>query len=300
MTVQYLTGDCRDLLKTLPDASVHCCVSSVPYFGLRDYGVAGQIGLETSIAEHVAALVEVFREVRRVLRPEATLWLNYGDAYITTPPGRVATRINKTQLNDGVYDRRLVRQVGHGEDKRAIWGMKRKLGLATKNLLGMPWRVAFALQDDGWILRRDIIWHKPTPQPESCKDRPTTAHEYVFLFAKNPRYYYDADAIKERAVSTAEYRNARSVWTIPVKPVPGTHFAVMPEALVQPCILAGCPPGGVVLDAFAGSGTVGLVASQLQRNAILIDLNPDYITMAKRRIQRHAGFAAGVDWSYLH
>ena len=289
-----MLGDALEQLKTLPDGSVHCCVTSPPYYGLRDYGVAGQIGLEETPEAYVAKLVNVFREVRRVLRDDGTLWVNLGDSYAagggTGKPGPNATVGNTLS----------------GCQYRA----PTPVGLAFKNLLGIPWRVAFALQADGWILRQDIIWHKPNPMPESVKDRCTKAHEYLFLLAKKPRYWFDSEAIKEEAVTPANprymgskdqvgtlrrdvgreplgytNRNRRSVWSICPRPYKGAHFAVFPPALVEPCIKAGCPAGGTVLDPFGGSGTTGQFAKSLGRNAILIELNPAYHDLIRSRLQ---------------
>jgi DNA modification methylase len=196
LTVRIINADVMEGLRQLPDESVHCVVCSPPYYGLRDYQHEGQIGLEPTPAEHVAKLVEVFREVRRVLRKDGTLWLNYGDCYVSAPPGNKAPSPTDT---DGQYARKLKRQLGQGEDAGAIYAKAKHSGLKPKDLMGMPWRVAFGLQADGWWLRSDIIWHKPNPMPESIKDRPTKAHEYVFLLTKAERYFYDADAIKEDA-----------------------------------------------------------------------------------------------------
>lgn len=264
---RVIVGDCIAGMQTLPEQSVHCCVTSPPYFGLRDYKADGQIGLERTPEEYIARLVGVFREVRRVLRDEGTLWLNLGDSF-------------------------------------------RK----DKNLLGIPWRVAFALQADGWFLRQDIIWHKPNPMPESVTDRCTRAHEYIFMLSKSARYFYDADGIKEKAVyadsgrrsatkadlsknrkrngsemaasfrAIRETRNRRSVWTIATKPFAGAHFATFPPDLVEPCILAGCPVGGIVLDPFGGSGTTAGVAVRNGRDAILCELNPDYAAIMPGRV----------------
>jgi DNA modification methylase len=316
MSIQIIEGDCRDVLATLPDQSVHCCVTSPPYFGLRDYGVDGQIGLEPTPNEFVAELVAVFREMRRVLRDDGTLWLNLGDSYVTTPPGNKS----KPKDVDGLYGRRQDMQIGHGEDRDAIWACGKSSGLPHKNLLGMPWRVAFALQADGWYLRQDIIWHKPNPMPESVTDRCTKAHEYVFLLSKSARYFYDQAAIAEPASypddgirvatpknaalglkPTREYghqngdtRNARSVWTIAAQPFKEAHFATFPPDLADRCIKAGCPKGGTVLDPFGGAGTTGLVADRLQRNAVLIELNPAYADIARRRIAGDAPLFAEV------
>ena len=270
-----MLGDALEQLKTLPDGSVHCCVTSPPYYGLRDYGVAGQIGLEETPEAYVAKLVDVFREVRRVLRDDGTLWVNLGDSYAagggTGKPGPNATVGNTLS----------------GCQYRALT----PVGLASKNLLGIPWRVAFALQADGWILRQDIIWHKPNPMPESVKDRCTKAHEYLFLLAKKPRYWFDANAIREPQKESSLKRllpgaNRRSVWSICPRPYKGAHFAVFPPALVEPCIKAGCPAGGTVLDPFGGSGTTGQVAKSLGRNAILIELNHAYKQLIDDRITK--------------
>jgi DNA modification methylase len=295
MTITTRLGDCREVLRALPDQSVHCCVTSPPYFGLRDYGVAGQIGLESTPDAFVAELVAVFREVRRVLRDDGTVWLNLGDSY--SSGGRT------TQIVDTV----------RGPSKRVI------AGLGSKQLIGIPWRVAFALQADGWYLRQDIIWSKPNPMPESVTDRCTKAHEYIFLLSKNARYYYDAKSISKMALSginfygspsyadgdrndagrrdltLTETRNKRSVWEVSSQPFSEAHFATFPPALIEPCILAGCPQGGTVLDPFAGAGTTGLVADRLQRNAILIELNPEYAAMAQRRIHDDAPLLVALD-----
>jgi DNA modification methylase len=308
MTSTLHLGDCLDVLRTMPDASVHCCVTSPPYWGLRDYGHDGQIGLEATPEEYVDRLVGVFREVRRVLRDDGTLWLNLGDSYNAYNANRGAS----TSISDGAAGR------GHPKHRQ---GLSTPL-LKNKDLVGIPWRVAFALQSDGWYLRQDIIWHKPNPMPESVTDRCTKAHEYVFLLSKSARYYYDANAIKDPAsragdrpgggcgyiqhsagghckdglranalLPVADSRNRRDVWTIASKPFHGAHFAVMPPALVEPCILAGCPKGGVVLDPFTGSGTGGEVALLAGRQFVGIELNPEYHAIAERRI--HQAGAAG-------
>lgn len=278
----------------MPDQSVNCCVTSPPYFGLRDYGVAGQIGLEATPDTYVAELVAVFAEVRRVLRDDGTLWLNLGDSFWGSGQGFGDTKTT----NKG--------HSGSRERKKPEWA---NVGLKPKDLIGIPWRVAFALQADGWYLRRDIIWHKPNPMPESVTDRCTSAHEYIFHFSKSPKYYYDAAAIAEDgvtgdmrrhagfndrwdAMSREEQgsgkRNKRSVWTVATKPFKGAHFATFPPKLIEPCILAGCPIGGVVLDPFGGAGTTGLVATGNGRNAILIELNAAYGAMAGARIARES------------
>lgn len=294
-------GDCIASMRGLPDQSVHTCVTSPPYFGLRDYGMPGQIGLEPTPAEFVAAMVEVFREVKRVLRDDGTLWVNLGDSYSTESKWGGATG---GKAAAGI----------HG----AIGGGRQKVrhGIPDKNLLGIPWRVAFALQDDGWYLRQDIIWHKPNPMPESVTDRCTKAHEYLFLLSKGPRYYFDSEAIKEpvssdrapsrkakrsgaghlalRPNGTAydgegTHRNRRSVWTVTTKPFKGAHFATFPPDLIEPCILAGSPIGGTVLDPFGGSGTTAGVALKHGRKAIMCELNPHYADMMPQRIRNIAG-----------
>lgn len=302
-----LIGDCIESMRGLPDASVNCCVTSPPYFGLRDYGVAGQIGLEDTPDAFVARLVEVFREVRRVLRDDGTLFLNLGDSYAggnsSVKWREGSARADGQVRGDGATSRR--NRNGNG----AVEGVK------PKDLIGIPWRVAFALQADGWYLRQDIIWHKPNPMPESVRDRCTKAHEYVFLLSKGPRYYFDSEAMKEDAVKGASgssfskgktaahqlgrssekpreedgKRNRRSVWTVATKPFKGAHFATFPPDLIEPCILAGCPVGGTVLDPFGGSGTTAGVALKHGRNAILCELNPDYAALVKTRVDSIAG-----------
>ena len=332
MSVTILQGDCIERLHELPEASAHCCVTSPPYWGLRDYGAAGQIGLEPTVELYVAKMVAVFAEVSRVLRDDGTLWLNLGDCYNAYNHNRgPANGANKNH---------------HESMPAAAVGLTHR-GLMPKNLIGVPWRVAFALQAAGWILRSDIIWHKPNPMPESVTDRPTKAHEYIFLMTKSARYYYDAEAIKEPASldTHARYarrrsevyqapgqpkhngsifaarpgvnpkaaqnakgakqngsfsaavkdivtdRNKRTVWTVPTYGYAEAHFATFPPDLIKPCILAGCPVGGTVLDPFGGSGTTGMVATELGRSAILIELNPEYVEMAKQRCNVTAGLA---------
>ena len=294
-----IVGDCIESMRGMDAASIDCCVTSPPYYGLRDYGHEGQIGLEETPDAYVAKLVEVFREVRRVLRDDGTLWLNLGDSYASDTKG-----------SGGPSAKQLSNAGSRFEPRRFKHGVK------PKDLVGIPWMVAFALRADGWYLRQDIIWHKPNPMPESVRDRCTKAHEYIFLLSKGPKYYFDAEAIKEpvspdmlrRAKAghtrgqgkldksrndaatvrptniTGTTRNRRSVWTVTTKPFKGAHFATFPPDLIEPCILAGCPEGGVVLDPFGGAGTTGLVAKRHGRNAILCELNPDYAEMAKNRI----------------
>jgi DNA modification methylase len=382
MTITCHFGDCREVLKTLPDESVHCVVTSPPYFGLRDYGTAqweggdpecehlpenrgsrfatpvsakqrsntgsgtasnrdcscgarridSQIGLEPTPDEYVAQMVTVFREVRRVLRKDGTAWLNLGDCYGGPKGDTRGALINPNRQND--YFGRAA-------------GGSCFMGTTAKQLLGIPWRVAFALQADGWWLRQDIIWSKPNPMPESVTDRCTKAHEYIFLLSKSAKYYYDADAIAEEvspntharisqdlanqigtfranggaktngplkavvkgstrkltevgsgiknndSFTNAVYlltdkRNKRSVWEVATQSFSEAHFATFPPVLIEPCILAGCPKGGTVLDPFGGAGTTGLVADRLERNAILVELNKAYADMARNRIEQDA------------
>lgn len=303
MSWEIKQGDCLDILRTMQDKTVHCCVTSPPYWGLRDYGVPGQLGLEPTPEEYVAKMVEVFREVRRVLRDEGTLWLNLGDSYASGKP-KDCTKPDLMWSNG---------------QSRLVPGYKHK------DLIGIPWRVAFALQTDGWYLRSDIIWSKPNPMPESVTDRPTKAHEYIFLLTKSERYFYDAEAIKEPAVThlrdkrygpestgrnrddepwnqqgtlrphkgfknldTTSGRNKRTVWTVATQPFPGAHFATFPPKLIEPCILAGCPAEGIVLDPFNGAGTTGMVVLRHGRKYIGIELNPEYVEMSRRRIEDDA------------
>ena len=361
MTVEYLTGDCREVLKTLPEKHFNTVVTSPPYWGLRDYqtgtwvggdpdcphmrttkigktvktttghqamhdqgNVVGdaiyksecpkcgavrkdlQVGLEDSPAEYVRTLVRIFREIRRVLRDDGTVWLNLGDTYSSHKDCKSISQ----SLAKGTKA-----EVAHVIDKgKSVSRDTKKLkeaGLKNKDLIGIPWRVAFALQEDGWYLRQDIIWHKPNPMPESVKDRCTKSHEYIFLLSKFPKYYYDNEAIKEEVKqdwgtrdrtngkyhnegtglvphsgleSSYETKNKRSVWTVSPKPFKEAHFAVYPTELIEPCILAGCPEDGYVLDPFGGSGTTGLVADRLGRNATLIELNEDYLNIGTNRI----------------
>jgi DNA modification methylase len=314
MTVDIRIGDCRDLLAAMPDKSVDCCVTSPPYFGLRDYGHEGQIGLEQTPDDYVAEMVAVFRSVKRVLRDDGTLWLNLGDSYAGSwgNQGRKEDRGTQRPVNGPI-----MQNLKPYPDKKTNTGkIPEGSGLKPKDLIGIPWRVAFALQTDGWYLRQDIIWHKPNPMPESVKDRCTKAHEYIFMLSKSARYYYDVDAIKEPAIhegrivkatgsesknlGKGEYgrtssgftshdtlvtnRKRRSVWTVSTKPFKGAHFATFPPDLIEPCVLAGCPADGTVLDPFGGAGTTGVVASRRQRNAILLELNPEYAAMARERI----------------
>jgi DNA modification methylase len=297
--MDILEGDALTLLREMPAGSVRCCVTSPPYWGLRDYGHAGQIGLERTPEEYVSRLVEVFREVRRVLADDGTLWANLGDSYA----GGGFCGSEKALAGKQGSNRGSGNMIGRALDH----------GLKPKDLVGIPWRVAFALQADGWWLRSDIIWAKPNPMPESVTDRPTKAHEYLFLMSKRASYYYDTEAIAEKANPEnyranptlrqvapgqtqqgklnarrgevgCDTRNRRTVWSVTSEPFAEAHFAVMPQALVEPCVLAGSKPGDLVLDPFAGSGTVGVVALRHGRRFLGLELNPAYCEMARRRI----------------
>ena len=306
--IQVYVGDCRETLKSLADESVHTCITSPPYWGLRDYGEDEQLGLEETPEQFVENLVEVFKEVKRVLRDDGTVWLNLGDSY-----GQQKGKGFNANAKEGyVVSRRKELQERQGN-------IEVKTNLPPKNLVGIPWRGAFALQADGWYLRQDIIWHKPNPMPESVKDRCTKAHEYIFLLSKNAKYYFDNEAIKEDStfvnsqgvrgapnsahnikkgvgdegmevrsglskIGALEKRNKRSVWTVTTKPYKEAHFATFPKDLIVPCVLAGSPEGGVVLDPFGGSGTTGQVADGFNRDAILCELSQDYVEIMKKRL----------------
>jgi len=385
MSVTIRHGDCREVLNTMPAKSVHTCVTSPPYFGLRDYGTRTwkggdpecdhkgderyytektaavsssgafsqpgeankerlkngrwreggtcqcgavhhdpQIGLEATPDAFVAEMVAVFREVRRVLRDDGTLWLNLGDSYSGSGKGAWNVpderKVNVKETYRPNVNPSKIGNTAREAAKTKYAGEDRNYGLKPKDLIGIPWRVAFALQADGWYLRQDIIWSKPNPMPESVTDRCTKAHEYIFLMSKSARYFYDADAVKEPGaepdrerndrigganghtvrhseggmIGATATRNKRSVWTVTTQPYSEAHFATFPPALIEPCILAGCPKGGTVLDPFGGAGTTGLVADRLGRNAFLIELNPEYAAMAERRIRGDAGMFAEV------
>jgi DNA modification methylase len=281
MFMSILQGCCIEILKTLEEKSVHSCVTSPPYFGLRDYGVKGQIGLEITPEEYVSKILEVFSEVKRVLRDDGTLWLNLGDSYAQNQSAgdRVTKYSPKQKTSKGTYSSEV----------------KCPVGYKVKDLIGIPWMVAFALRSDGWYLRQDIIWHKPNPMPESVTDRCTKSHEYIFLLSKSPKYHFDHEAIKEKGVmskgDSAELeekgyntRNKRSVWIVNTKPFKEAHFATFPIDLIEPCILASCPENGTVLDPFFGAGTTGITCIKNKRNYIGIELNQDYIDIAKKRI----------------
>lgn len=263
-------GDARTVLATLSDQSVDCIVTSPPYFGLRDYGVDGQIGAEATPAEFVAAMVAVFREARRVLADDGTLWLNLGDSYNAHPGQR--------KVSDKAGAKQASKRGSTGSPSRHVEG------LPAKNMIGIPWRVAFALQDDGWILRNDIIWSKPNAMPESVTDRLSTRHEHLFLFTKSPRYWFDLDPIREVAVTDVggKGRNPGDVWAIPTQPFAEAHFATMPPALAERCVQAGCKPHSTVLDPFSGSGTTGYAAAKHDRRYIGIDLNAEYLDLSLR------------------
>lgn len=361
MSVRILQGDCRAVLATLPDESVHCVVTSPPYWGLRSYGVGssnGEIGLEETLAEHIGLLVSVFGELRRVLRADGTVWLNYGDAYAGSRGAQSRGHAGKHGPNVSVL---RANQVKAAQKRLGTGSAGRTPGLKPKDRMLLPARLAIALCDDGWWVRDEIIWHKPNPMPAPARGRTTPAHEMVYMLSRSERYYYDTEAISEpiAEVSKARYAQAsiegqaggfkqdayehgitgararsrrpneiikdlarkhnkqsekliagekwgarhegweaikgevtlrirRSVWTIATQPSSVAHFALMPDALAEVCILAGCPPGGTVLDPFGGAGTTGLVADRLQRNAILIELNPEYAAMARKRIDGDA------------
>lgn len=299
-----ITGNCLDILPTLEANTIQCCVTSPPYWGLRDYGVPGQMGLEKTPEEFVENLVRVFREVRRVLRDDGTVWLNLGDSYAHDIKGSGGGWANDPSNYAFQAQKTTPRKCNHG--------------LKPKDLVGIPWRVAFALQADGWYLRQDIIWNKPNPMPESVTDRCTKSHEYIFLLTKSARYYYDAEAIREpvkdtsgknmRAPKLGEHRkdgnydtvtaktyaeikgaNRRSVWTITTKPFKEAHFATFPPEIPEICIRAGSRPGDIILDPFSGAATTGLVAERLGREYIGIELNPDYVKMADKRVYDFGG-----------
>lgn len=313
-----INGNSLEVLKSLPDNSIDCCVTSPPYYALRDYGCDGQIGLEETPEKYIEMLCDVFSEVRRVLTPQGTLWLNIGDSYNGNKVGNTEVVKNK--------------KVSESNDfRKKLWS-----GAKPKDLIGIPWMLAFALRSQGWYLRQDIIWHKPNPMPESVTDRCTKSHEYIFLLSKSQRYYFDHEAIQEEATSSdkprvfgannqkgtlrndigrvykprtknCQYdgqqpnsgagitdeiypvRNKRDVWQVNTKPCKEAHFATYPFELIKPCILAGCPEDGIVLDPFMGSGTTAIVARSLNRNYLGIELNPEYIKIANKRLYKHLG-----------
>ena len=317
--ISFLQGDVFDNIKKLDDNTIDCVVTSPPYWGLRDYGVPGQLGLEPTYQEHIKNIVELFRAMKPKLKDSSTIWLNYGDSYAATVNG---TKV-KDQIKNKVQfaDKYLIK----GDDRTfrdkpfsTIQG-----SLKPKDLVMIPNRIAIALQDDGWWIRSEIIWHKPNPMPESTKDRPTSCHEKIRLITKSKKYYYDADAIREpvaqgtitrlseknlknqkgstrgnggmrsngnmKPVGNMETKNKRNVWTVTTKPCKEAHFATFPKDLIEPCIKAGCPENGIVFDPFGGSGTTGIVARLLNRRSILSELNPEYIKIAEARINKEFG-----------
>ena len=295
-------GDCRETMRRWASEGIKAqtCVTSPPYYGLRDYGHEGQIGLEETPEQYIEAMVEVFRCVWNVLEDDGTLWLNIGDSYCGT--GSKGDWVDPKNPN--------------GRNGQSVSKTQKLHGYKSKDLIGIPWMLAFALRADGWYLRQDIIWHKPNPMPESVQDRCTKAHEYIFLFSKKQHYHFDHEAIKEEGVIPAgtlaakgsaerqnqkgvnarppeykEYdgqRNKRSVWTVTTKPYEGAHFAVFPTDLIEPCILAGAPAGGVVLDPFMGSGTTAQVAQDLGRKYLGCELNPDYKPLQNKRLAQQS------------
>jgi site-specific DNA-methyltransferase (adenine-specific)/site-specific DNA-methyltransferase (cytosine-N4-specific) len=264
-TCRIIIGDSRAALAELPSESIQCAITSPPYWGLRDYGINGQIGAEMVMEDYIKDLVTVFRDVRRVLRDDGSLWLNIGDSY--------------TSGNRGWRQ---------ADSKNTARGMSYRPpnpeGLKDKELIGIPWRLALALQADGWYLRSDIIWYKPNCQPESVKDRPTRSHEHVFLLTKNDQYYYDHEAVKEPTTEPGKVRQRRDVWAINTESSKEAHFAMFPPSLVRVCMEAGSPIGSTVLDPFFGAGTVGVVALQTGRHCIGIELKPEFAMIAQQRI----------------
>lgn len=280
-TYKIYLNDAKEALKGLESQSVHTVVTSPPYFNLRDYGVEGQIGIEETPDIYIQSLLEVFREIKRVLRDDGTLWVNIGDNYASSPPGKVRGVSESSGLNGANSDKyRDTLMRGHGTKRDT----SKLPGIKPKDLIGIPWMLAFALRKDGWYLRQEIIWSKPTVLPESVKDRCTKSHEQIFLLSKNPRYYCDQEALTEPTADGKGIRRKRSVWSVTPKPYKGAHFATFPVELITPCILAGSPIGGVVLDPFMGSGTTGEAALRLGRDFIGIELNPEYGKIAKNRL----------------
>lgn len=305
MKNEIYLGDCIKGMSSLPDKSVNTCITSPPYYGLRDYGCDGQIGLEETPESYVQKMVDVFREVKRVLRDDGTLWLNIGDSYNGSGGNH-----KSHHKNDSGFQSKIGAESHKGRGNLNLDGMK------PKDLIGIPWMLAFALRTDGWYLRQDIIWHKPNPMPESVRDRCTKAHEYIFLLSKSPKYYFDSEAIKipvkqewgTRDRTNGKYHNdgtglrphsgleksytkanKRSVWTVTTKPFKDAHFATYPESLIVPCVLAGCAEGGLVLDPFMGAGTTALVSKKLGRNYVGFELNPEYRNIAIKRIENACG-----------
>jgi DNA modification methylase len=310
LTARVIVGDNRETLSRLPEKSVQTVVTSPPYWGLRDYGESDQIGLESTPSEFVEQLCLVFDEVWRVLKDDGTLWLNIGDSYAAMRDSKAAPDTLRT--GEGTKVSQAANR--NPENLRAA-------GLKHKDLAGIPWRVAFALQARGWYLRSDIIWHKPNPMPESVTDRPTKSHEYIFLLTKSPKYFYDKEAIAEASfcperereaqngedavarkargfdnhLGTYATKNKRSVWTVSTKPYKEAHFATYPPELISPCILAGSAEGDTVLDPFSGSGTTGEVALKAGRNYIGLELNPDYAALSEKRLTDAVGMFGHVE-----
>ena len=315
---QIINIDCKRGIDQLPDNSIDCVITSPPYWGLRDYGVSGQLGLEVTPQEYVQSLVDIFSRIHRVLKESGTIWLNLGDTYSAHKDCKsISQTIAKDSRSKSAHVIEKGKSVSH--DSKVL----KSAGLKNKDLIGIPWRVALALQEYGWYLRQDIIWNKPNPMPESVKDRCTKAHEYIFLITKSSRYYFDHRSIlepakydgrkdiimkgspkyqqvftgnspqklalcpHERWVETKNgiyMRRKRSVWTVPTKPLKEAHFAAYPIELITPCALAGCPENGIILDPFMGAGTTAIVAKQNNRNYVGFELNPDYIEIANKRI----------------
>jgi DNA modification methylase len=326
MTVNtILLGNNIETLKTLPDSSVNCCVTSPPYYGLRNYETEGQIGLEETPNEYIEKLVGVFREVKRVLRDDGTLWVVIADSYAGSGKGGSPTDRGYKQSTNAGSSLGNAYLKDHETIERCNVTSKTFEGIKAKDLIGIPWMLAFSLRADGWFLRQDIVWAKPNPMPESVTDRCTKSHEYIFLLSKSPRYYFNSNVIKEPAVNppalrdraneksnitmpngTARFsqgmreynadgkRNKRDVWTVSTKPYSGAHFAVFPQELILPCILSGCPENGIVLDPFMGSGTTALVAMKNFRNFIGCEINPDYVKIAEQRIADERGLFDGI------
>lgn len=292
-------GDAYDILTKLPDECINTCITSPPYYGLRDYQVDGQIGLEQTLEDYIKKLIRIFNEVKRVLRKDGTLWLNLGDTYYNYRPCKKS------------YTKQTIANNNQDLPNNCYKRNNKLEGLKEKDLIGIPWSIAFDLRGDGWYLRQDIIWNKKNCMPESVKDRCTKNHEYIFLLSKNKNYYFDYKAIQEKANPDSSYRNRditklnntpgrtrmkglktnhydkrnkRSVWDVNLCPFKDSHFAVFPEKLIKPCILAGCPENGIILDPFFGSGTTGVVAKKNYRKFIGIELNKKFVEMAKKRI----------------
>lgn len=308
MNINHIyNSECLSGLKDLPANSIHCCVTSPPYYGLRDYGNDAQIGLEKTPEEYIQKLVDVFREVSRVLTKDGTLWLNIGDSYAGSMKGAAGYPDNAMNYKQGT---------NRGTLGKATL-VKQCTGCKSKDLIGIPWMLAFALRSDGWYLRQDIIWSKPSVMPESVKDRCTKSHEYIFLLSKNKKYYFDNESIAEPTSSfdtvirdrnatklnntpgrtkmqgliRNDYltRNKRSVWTVATQPLREAHFATFPEKLITDCIKAGSPEGGIVLDPFMGSGTTAIVARKLNRSYVGFELNSDYVSIANKRLRNELG-----------